>query len=387
MKHIITHELNYVIFAFREANNYVVKYLQDNFLHALRTVETQLNTNLVPEISDKLLHTICGIIDVNALDLRLNEGTEMSALFSQTCMMEHSCFPNTKHSFDIKSTDEPSQFKITVSAVMPIKKGEHITTMYSHALWGTQARREHLRATKYFDCVCKRCKDPTELGTYLSAMRCIGTMTEQCGGIQLAEDPCDDSTDWCCDRCDVRVKNEEVVYLVSQMGEEVENVQANCPTVRQLEDLMTKLSTFVHTNHYHLFSVKHSLVQLYGYQQGYLHHQLSDEILNKKIKMCKELIDVTAKIDPGNSRLNLYTGVLYHELFQAKFQLIKNELKKKDTTKNELKGEASEELKGYLQAAQMVLEDEGDGSAGQKLVVVMRDSERQFTKWINENKA
>jgi hypothetical protein len=47
--------------------------------------------------------------------------------------------------------------------------------MYTHALWGTQARREHLAATKYFTCRCERCVDPTELGTYISGIRCLGT--------------------------------------------------------------------------------------------------------------------------------------------------------------------------------------------------------------------
>jgi hypothetical protein len=53
-------------------------------------------------------------------------------------------------------------------------RGEHIATMYTHALWGTQARREHLTATKYFSCRCKRCSDPTELGTNTSGLRCLG---------------------------------------------------------------------------------------------------------------------------------------------------------------------------------------------------------------------
>lgn len=76
------------------------------------------------------------------------------------------------------------RYTITIRACLPISKGEHITTMYTHALWGTQARREHLRETKYFSCKCTRCADPTELGTYLSGLRCIGTQDEEaCGGI------------------------------------------------------------------------------------------------------------------------------------------------------------------------------------------------------------
>ena len=45
-----------------------------------------------------------------------------------------------------------------------IKKGEHLSIMYTHSLWGSAGRREHLNSTKKFWCKCERCKDPTEFG-------------------------------------------------------------------------------------------------------------------------------------------------------------------------------------------------------------------------------
>jgi hypothetical protein len=57
--------------------------------------------------------------------------------------------------------------------------------------------------------------------------------------------------------------------------------------VTQLEELVSKLSTFLHPHHYHLYSVKHSLVQLYGHQQGYQVNQLSDKQLERKAGMCQ----------------------------------------------------------------------------------------------------
>lgn len=55
---------------------------------------------------------------------------------------------------------------------MFINRGEHLSTMYTNALWGTQERRAHLMSTKYFKCICKRCSDPTELGTNFSTIVC-----------------------------------------------------------------------------------------------------------------------------------------------------------------------------------------------------------------------
>ena len=40
--------------------------------------------------------------------------------------------------------------------------------MYTHSLWGTAGRREHLNSTKKFWCKCERCEDPTEFGKYIN---------------------------------------------------------------------------------------------------------------------------------------------------------------------------------------------------------------------------
>ena len=43
--------------------------------------------------------------------------------------------------------------------------------MYTHSLWGTSGRREHLNSTKKFWCKCERCVDPTEFGTNVKNLR------------------------------------------------------------------------------------------------------------------------------------------------------------------------------------------------------------------------
>jgi hypothetical protein len=68
---------------------------------------------------------------------------------------------------------------------------------------------------------------------------------------------------------------------------------------------LSKLSTFLHPHHYHLYSLKHSLVQLYGYQQGYQINQLSDQKLERKAGTCQHLhsidrgsyVDSTSEIE------------------------------------------------------------------------------------------
>lgn len=282
--------------AYKQVQERVYEYLDDNFFTPLNILQTRTGKIILEDTTKEIIHKIAGILDVNALEI--NQETEISVLYPTAYLMEHNCISNTLHTF----APESDGYKISVKAALNIKKGEHITTMYTHALWGTQARREHLKETKYFWCKCTRCCDPTELGSYVSALKCLGTGPETCDGIQLPVDPTDIETEWICNKCDIKLNNRQVSFLINQIGEEVDHVQLMNPTVRDLDALLTKMQTFLHPNHYHVYSVKHSLIQLYGYQQGYTPSQISDDTVLRKSAMCRELIEVTQKIDPGNAR-------------------------------------------------------------------------------------
>lgn len=120
-----------------------------------------MGVTIVEKRDKKLLHRICGIMEVNALNIGLgfDNNSEVSALFENACILEHSCLPNCYYTFDLEN-----KFKITMRAGRLIKKGEHLAIMYTHMLWGTHFRNEHLQTNKYFVCKCERCIDPTELG-------------------------------------------------------------------------------------------------------------------------------------------------------------------------------------------------------------------------------
>ncbi|XP_068618077.1 SET domain-containing protein SmydA-8 [Battus philenor] len=363
--------------AYDEANEFIVEYLLENFIKKL---DKSVKDKYLPEVSKDLIHKICGIIDTNALEIRLPDGSELQALYANTCILEHSCIPNTKHTFNHSTEDKSDLYRITVKVVVPVMKDQHITTMYSHALWGTQARRQHLKDTKYFSCKCPRCSDPSELGTFVSTMKCFGDGTNPCNGIHLPEDPLDDETDWACSECPVKVNNSQINMLISQMGEEVDNVLMMGGSVTMLENLLCRLSMFLHPNHYHLYSLKHSLVQLYGRQPSYM----SEEILDKKIKMCRDLIQITITLDPGNARLSLYSSVLQHELHSA---LI---LKAKKVNSNGTFKTVEEimplaiEAKTCIESALEVLKDDLEETSGRRLYDVIKESQKEFEKFCKE---
>ena len=70
-------------------------------------------------------------------------------------------------------------------------KDSIITGSYTQPLWPTHARRAHLKASKCFWCACARCRDATEMGSFVSAQVC-----QVCGERVLAVDPLDQESEW-----------------------------------------------------------------------------------------------------------------------------------------------------------------------------------------------
>ncbi|CAL7933797.1 unnamed protein product [Xylocopa violacea] len=242
--------------------------------------------------SDKqIIGKICGLIDVNALETIPPEGCV--AIYETACLLEHSCLANTRHSFIIDDKGRP---RITVKAVCHIQKGDHLSTMYTHALWATRARRAHLLETKYFSCHCKRCADPTELGTHLGTLIC-----PQDNGFILPKDPLDFNSEWGCDLCPGILTASEVMQFVGKLEEDVDEVMGQARK-DALVDLYSRLTALLHPGHQQCITVSHSLIQLLSADDP------------KKPELCKRIIQTTQTLDPSGARLALYTAVALREL-------------------------------------------------------------------------
>lgn len=223
--------------------------------------------------------------------------------------------------------DKSNGFKLTVRAARDITRGEHVTTCYSNILWGTQVRQRQLRNMKYFSCYCPRCADPTELNTHLSSLKCIGMDGIACDGIQIPVKPLDaELTEWACNKCPARVNGTEITDLMTRMSDEIDHTIQTQATVPAIESLMDKLSTFLHPNHYHMFTMKHTLIQLYGNHRDYAIETMDECLLMRKLKYCGDLMDIVMLLDPHNIRLSIYTAVVLYEKFNAIVEMRRRQL-------------------------------------------------------------
>lgn len=308
---------------------------------------------IILQLKDKkTLHKIYGIVESNAMYISLKTGNEICGLFPIGVIMEHSCVPNISYQFDMKNG-----FKISIKAGRDIKKGEHLATSYSNILWPTSVRQQQLKENKYFICTCERCTDPSELGTNFSTLRCIGTENNPCNGLQLPTNPtCERENEFACKKCPIKVSNEHVQLITSKMNEEVDGILAMNPSPEIIEELIEKLSPFLHPNHYLLFNLKHTLIQLYGSHKNSPYSTISDDLLKRKLKLCNDLLEIVLKFDPCGIRIAFYTCIIYYEK-----GMCLNEMQKR-------KIENSNNAKICLEDAKRVILSEQDSVEGKMVL-------------------
>jgi hypothetical protein len=325
-----------------------IDYLETNFLKPLQIAEEKNGQVILPLKDRKTLHKIFGIIETNAMYIRLPTGTEICGLYPTASLLQHSCLPNVSYNFDMKNA-----FKIVVKAARAIEKGESLSTSYTHVLWGTDQRQNHLQDNKYFTCNCKRCIDPTELGLYFSALRCIGSEDENCNGIQLPTNPTSlVDNEFACTKCPVKISLENVNFITGKMNDEVENLLASTPKVNELEEMIEKLKPFLHENHYLFFNLKHTLIQLS------MNDKMNDDELKSKIDMCNDLLRICNTLDPYGIRITFYISIILYEKAKCLLEM------------NKRSNEASfkDEAKVCLEMAKKTISNDQDTSEGKQLI-------------------
>ncbi|KAK7084472.1 hypothetical protein SK128_012410 [Halocaridina rubra] len=260
--------------------------------------------------------------------------------------MAHDCIPNTKHCFD-------SDLNIIIRSTVPIRKGNSITTTYTSTLWNTLQRRRQLKAAKFFLCSCRRCKDPRELGTELSTLLC-----SDCGGHVVSLDPLDLSSSWSCQKCNNTILGRSVMWGDQQLYKELRSLDNS--SAKPLEEFFDRYHKALHPKHRFFVEAKYGLVKFYGNHPDYRYRDMTREQLERKVKYCRELLELADVIDPG---LSLFRGTLLFELQAGLVALARMLLSNDILTKEGTQDYMSEAVK-HLQEASDILKHEPEMENG-----------------------
>jgi len=270
----------------------------------------------ITEWSEDDIDTVLGIFLVNDFEITNNTGEEefgnqqkasIRGLFSIASIPNHSCLCNTSHTFN-----KENNYRMVVRATRNIARDEDITHTYVDQLEPLLIRQELLNLGKFFHCQCPRCSDPTELGTYSSAMICPKCKK----GYMVCNDVSSIKADWRCNKC----KEKMSALKISRVSNAVKEIagkldyDASDPekgNIAAHEAFLKKYGQVLHGNHVTMVQTKYTLAKMYGRMAGYTADQLSDEQFQRKQKLCEEVLQVFNKIIPGNARMR---GVMLYEL-------------------------------------------------------------------------
>ena len=96
-----------------------------------------------------------------------------------------------------------------------------------------------------FECKCKRCQDPTELGTYYGGIYCSKCNNFSPGEEQLTlkgtlyqENPFEISSDWKCNHCNNKCSGEECQTVLKRLYDNIQEAIANSQGSPQVMDLV-----------------------------------------------------------------------------------------------------------------------------------------------------
>ncbi|XP_061718853.1 SET domain-containing protein SmydA-8 isoform X1 [Cydia pomonella] len=277
------------------------------------------------DFDEETILKVASIIDTNAFDVRSPDGSKrLRAIYVTASMMNHSCKPNTRH---IYLGDD---YNMALIATVPISKGEPITATYTQSLWGTLDRRRHLKINKCFDCDCDRCKDPTEFGTNLGNIYCsvCNSGGAANGAMLMSTNPLDETANWKCEKCDHFILSKQMFWGNNALKQDLNKLDRNGP--KQFEEFIMKYSQTLHPSNHLVLQAKLALIQIYGNYKGYTLSDLSDNLLQRKIDLCHELLEIADKIEPGWTR---FRGTLLLDLQSAMTIQTKREFETEKLTK------------------------------------------------------
>ncbi|XP_069688370.1 SET domain-containing protein SmydA-8 [Periplaneta americana] len=265
----------------------------------------------------------------------------LRGLYPLAAMMNHACTPNTRHAYD-------RHHVMVVRATVPIPAGTEVTNSYTSLLWGTPARRHHLALTKHFQCACPRCADPQEGGALLAALKCS---TPACPGFILQLTPLDEESDWACLQCGRMVTGRHGALTQATLGRLLGIV--DCKDADQMERFLREHHLVAPPSNQIVVEVKCCLVRAYGHGDDLSWTDLTEEQLQRKESLCRELLQLLVFLGAGQCRMK---GLLLYELHCTLMEML-HRRNENTNTNNDIQKCAKEALSTIEEAVEILGED------------------------------
>uniref|UniRef100_A0A1B0GHX9 Putative histone tail methylase n=1 Tax=Lutzomyia longipalpis TaxID=7200 RepID=A0A1B0GHX9_LUTLO len=234
---------------------------------------------------------ILGIVYINGHEVPLTDPAYV-AIYATASFFEHCCCANVAKSF----TDSGD---VVFWAARDIKKDEHLSICYTDALWGTQARQEHLQQTKMFSCMQLNVKLSAKL-VLLDAMGCY-----------CQKDRWRGPRSGCVVNANEKLHANTFEELVEKAGHDAVEMKES---LRGCQEFLRKYEKILSPNHFIMCDVKCVMGQKIGEGNPQELQNIPMDMLEMKGKLCNEMLELFALLAPAENRSH---GCMHFELHAA----------------------------------------------------------------------
>lgn len=341
---------------FGENQHYSLTEEGDILLERDMAVSHYIRKTLRMDEDDKTMTSLFGMFYTNDFETsKHGNKTVIRMMYLLPSLMNHSCVPNIRITFD--NIDNGLNLKVV--ATKDIQQGELIYHSYVDNLDPTPIRQKKLKNSKFFNCHCKRCKDPKELGSLASAIRCPACKENFC--LPMIEDEgFNENSSWPCqdkDGCGAQIPGMFAMLLLDKSKDEIETLP-NAPetppmmVIKLAEDLIDKFSKMFYPSNGLLMGIKMKLMILYGKHT----RELSEKQLTRMMAVCTEMVTFLEKTD---YKLSMRRGVAMYQLHKSLVLLgNNNNLQAKTPTEKEDARNSLKKGLSYLERSLNILKTE-----------------------------
>ncbi|XP_059080183.1 SET domain-containing protein SmydA-8-like [Tigriopus californicus] len=301
------------------------------------------------DFTEEEIFRATGIIRTNAFHvqhpyMKIHDASG-GAVFPTFSFLSHSCLANARYSVS-------SDNHLTLRAQREIPSGAEITIQYLSFMFGDLKRKCEIQDCWFFQCTCPRCDDPTECGSYLSALRC-----QKCTfGPVLTSNPRNLKASWSCQSCQHKMSHEEVDEVCTRFDQVVRGIKVG--DVEAYETTLERMLEELQPTHYLVLTVKKYLCDFYGFIQGYKYDQLPVDKFEAKIRYGEEFLATLSKVDPGCPK---WKGLLLFDLHKALMIKSNADYNQGQMSKDDFLLKLKQ-IQSYLAEARQILDVEPDGT-------------------------
>ncbi|KAG0719141.1 SET domain-containing protein SmydA-8, isoform B [Chionoecetes opilio] len=272
-------------------------------------LELQTSVNLIRDVlgldfTAEEVEQVRGAIATNGMQMMSPAAVPLRVLHPRVRLFNHSCIPNLQLSF----TDDGLMI---VRTAVPLEAGDPMYVTYTGTTIPLWERLSCLKENYFFACECRRCSDPTEMGTDFSNPRC-----PECRDHLMQPTTWLGATTWACPSCKVekcmqRVKEEVHASLSSLDMMDV----VDSRSYKRLQYLLEQVEQDYHPQHYVWMKVAQTMLhKLQDYN--------TDTALKMRVNIWNKLSVLYGKLEPGLTRRR---GMSFLELGLSIMKAVRNE--------------------------------------------------------------